>query len=423
MVILGVALLWPGPGSESPPAAVDTTPTKLATTTTTMSESTTSLAGGIVPGVLEGGREACPVTAPGDGPFTPEAETPDGPPPSYQAVWYGTPELWTMVHSQGQDWVSLPVGADGSLTQKTFWWSDDFVLGEELEPDITVTAEHLDGSAPTLEAGGPGTNGSHPELGNFMIVGLEIPDEGCWRITAEYRETTLSYVAWVDVSSPGAGSDLSATTVALLDGSDLEIVGPAGLKLAGFLFTLESPRIGSSNVSLSPGVDPADSSMVDQAAVLESNLGEGVRLWRADREGRPFFMTVDLGGWVALLHVGNQTAPRTEDLLSVADQLSGATGQRGVILSNYSPDVFTTYLEDPNTANQIHLGANQCIRERVPGADVVEDPTRGELIRGPEYVSWCEQAANIEVMVYGDEQFVERVVAELTLGRHQPQQP
>lgn len=196
MVVFGVVLLWPGPGSVSSPAAVDTTPTTLATTPTTAA-ATTTLGDGTVPGVIAGGREACPVTAPGDSPFTPESEVPDGPPPSYEAVWFGTPELWTMVQSQGQDWIGLPVGADGSLTQKTFWWSDDFVLSEELEPDITVTAERLDGSAPTLEAGGPGTHGTHPVQGNFMIVGLEIPEEGCWRITAEYRDTTLSYVAWV----------------------------------------------------------------------------------------------------------------------------------------------------------------------------------------------------------------------------------
>lgn len=201
MAILGVVLLWPGPGSELPPAAVDTTQT------TIMSESTT-LAERVEPGVIEGGREACPITAPGDSPFTPESEVPDASPPSVEAVWFGTPELWTFVQSQGQDWTGLPVGADGSLTQKTFWWSDDFVISEELDPDITVTGERLDGSALTVKAGGPGTHGTNPEQGSFMIVGLEIPEEGCWRITAEYRDTTLSYVVWVDGSSPEARSDL-----------------------------------------------------------------------------------------------------------------------------------------------------------------------------------------------------------------------
>jgi hypothetical protein len=183
MVVFGVMWLWPGSGSESPSAAA--------------ARPTTTLGDGTVPGVIAGGRETCPVTGPGDSPFTPASETPDGPPPLYLSVWYGTPELWTMVQHQGQVWSNLPVGADGSLTQKTFWWSDDYVPSSDILPDITVTADHLNGSAPGVEAGGPGTTGAHADLGSFMLVGLQIPQEGCWRITGEYRGTSLSYVAWV----------------------------------------------------------------------------------------------------------------------------------------------------------------------------------------------------------------------------------
>ncbi len=80
--------------------------------------------------------------------------------------------------------------------EKTFWWSESFSLMDELQPEIVVTAEHLDGTAPTVEAGGPGTNGSHPDLGDFMLVGLELPGPGCWRLTAHYKDATISYVVW-----------------------------------------------------------------------------------------------------------------------------------------------------------------------------------------------------------------------------------
>ncbi|MFP4555199.1 MAG: hypothetical protein ACLFRT_15265 [Actinomycetota bacterium] len=212
---------------------------------------------------------------------------------------------------------------------------------------------------------------------------------------------------------------LSETTIDLLDGSRLEVVGPSELQPAGYLFTIEVPGILSSNVDLSRDADPADPAAVDQAAVLESDLGNGIRLWRANREGQPFYMTVDLGGWAAFLHVGNEPPPDTE-LLSLADQLSAQTSGNGVILHDYSPDFFTTYLSDPNTENQVHLGANKCVRELIPGADVVEDRTLGEVIRGEEYASWCDEAAEIEVMVYGDEQFVEQVINDMTLTRNQP---
>lgn len=216
---------------------------------------------------------------------------------------------------------------------------------------------------------------------------------------------------------------LSTATVDLLDGSQLEVGMPSQLKLAGYLFAIEIPGIRSSNVDLALRFDLSDAAAVDEAAVLESNLGNGVRLWRADREGQPFYMTVDLGGWVAFFHVGNETAPDTELLLSLADQLSGETSENGVVLHNDTPDFFTTYLSDPNTENQIHLGANQCFWELIPGAEVVDDPGRGEVIRRGEYASWCDEDADIEVMVHGDEQFLELILNDLTLRRSRPREP
>lgn len=220
-------------------------------------------------------------------------------------------------------------------------------------------------------------------------------------------------------TTTGGPSDLS-TTLDLLDGSKLEVVGPSELHLSGYAFTIEVPELGSSNVDLTRGADPTDASAVDEAAVLESNLGHGVRLWLADREGQPFYMTVDLGGWVAFLHVGNETAPDTELLLSLAGHLQGEGGEDGVVLADYEPPSFTAYLSDPSSENQIHLAANQCVKELVAGAEVVENPTRGEVIRGPEYASWCDEDADIGVTAYGTREFVDRVLDELTLNRQEP---
>jgi hypothetical protein len=138
--------------------------------------------------------ETCPVTAPGDDAFTPVSETPDELSPGDDQVWYGTPELWTTIPSNGQvrssSWLSPG--------EKTFWWSEYFPGGEvEGSPSITVTAEHLDGLAPNVKAGGPGTNGFHPDLGDFMLIGVALPATGCWELTAEYKEATLSYTMWI----------------------------------------------------------------------------------------------------------------------------------------------------------------------------------------------------------------------------------
>jgi hypothetical protein len=182
----GAVLLWPESGDLAPAVSA-------ATTTITEQEEEAAV----------DAREACPLTMPGNTPFTPAAQAPEGPPELYDSVWYGTPSLWTMVGHAGQVWSDLPVGEEGNLTQKTFWWAEGYVFDEEPAPQITVTAEHIDGSGPTVKAGGPGTNGTHPDLGSFMLVGLELPQEGCWKISAEYKDATLSYVVWVgDESTP-----------------------------------------------------------------------------------------------------------------------------------------------------------------------------------------------------------------------------
>lgn len=387
VIVTGILVLWPDDEREPTPVA-----TGLSTPTTTS------------------GIDACPLTLPGIDSFTPAEETPQMSPPDPRAVWFGTPRLWTSVHPDGEIWSSLPVAPDGTLTQKTFWWSEDIVSVTDPVPDISFTAERLDELGSPVLARGV-TSGGNPEQGVFVIAGFQIPEVGCWRITAEYGDSTVSYVAWVQ------GQDPSTQTFALLDGSGVEIRGAPVLDPAGYLFTLDVEGVGPSNVDLSPGLDPADPLIVDETAVLEADLGDGVRLWRADREGEPLYLTVDLGAWVAVLNVGYEVAPSYEDLLAIADQLDGASGARGVILSNYTPDVFTTYLKDPIGENQIQLLMNRCLMEMVSGAELVDDARVGELIRGNGYASWCEQEANIEVRVHGDEAFVDRIVSELTISR------
>lgn len=61
-----------------------------------------TLTGNTPPAELEEVPEWCPVTVPGAIAFTPLSEAPEGPPSVYDEVWYGTPELWTMINPQGE---------------------------------------------------------------------------------------------------------------------------------------------------------------------------------------------------------------------------------------------------------------------------------------------------------------------------------
>jgi hypothetical protein len=143
-----------------------------------------------------GSRDSCPLTIPPQRGFAPPKPYPPQAPPLYQAVWYGTPALWTMLSPKGEVWEGLPMDS-GMFVQKTVWWSDGYSWTAEPTPSITITGRQLDGPG-SFEAGGPGTNGFRKDIGSFMLVGVGIPTAGCWELTARYRDAELTYVVLVE---------------------------------------------------------------------------------------------------------------------------------------------------------------------------------------------------------------------------------
>lgn len=141
----------------------------------------------------EGVPESCPVTVPGDDAFKPASDAPEGPVPGDEAVPYGRPELWTMLSANGEVWRNLPVGSEGSLTQMLFFWSENHVSGDGSE--ILLFGENLEESPYGIRARGGG--GSDPSLGDYLTVVFDIPEPGCWRISAVYRANGIDYVVWV----------------------------------------------------------------------------------------------------------------------------------------------------------------------------------------------------------------------------------
>lgn len=123
---------------------------------------------------------SCPITVPGDSAFTPVSEAPEALASVDDSVWFGTPDLWTKIDRNGEVWRYLPVGADGNLTQKWLWWSDH--LSSRDSAEIIVTADHLDGVAPTIEvrgSGGASSSPTSPSFGTLMVTGFELPKQGC----------------------------------------------------------------------------------------------------------------------------------------------------------------------------------------------------------------------------------------------------
>ena len=136
--------------------------------------------------------DSCPITVQQDPPFTP--------PPPYSELahegyfWYGSNDLWAALPWDGV-WHSLPQDEHG-YGQKLPWWREGYVWDKEPEPPLVVSGERLDGESPPLEASS--ANGSYAEeMGSAMIMGMNLPTPGCWRITGQYEDAELRFVVWV----------------------------------------------------------------------------------------------------------------------------------------------------------------------------------------------------------------------------------
>lgn len=138
-------------------------------------------------------KAECPVTVPQNPRFTaPAPYSPDSPFPS--SFWYGSNSLWTDVPKDGA-WYGLPRNP-GGYTQKIFWWREGYIWNEEPEPDLVVTGERLDAPAPPLIVS-RATNAYASDIGSAMLVGVDFPTLGCWKITGRYADAELSFVVWV----------------------------------------------------------------------------------------------------------------------------------------------------------------------------------------------------------------------------------
>jgi hypothetical protein len=133
----------------------------------------------------------CPVTQPADPVFDPPS--PYGA-PEQDSFWYGSPDLWTMLGTRGT-WSDLPHD-DSGYTQKVFWWRQGYDSTTEPEPSLTVSGKRLDGESPPLIAS-KATHGTHETLQSFMLVGVVAPTAGCWEITGQYGDYSLSFVVWI----------------------------------------------------------------------------------------------------------------------------------------------------------------------------------------------------------------------------------
>ncbi len=121
---------------------------------------------------------SCPVTLP-------NGNTPPGEQPS--PTYHGNGLLWTALWPDGL--VLIPpqmVQPDGTLSMKWGWWRG-------VNGPLTITGRRLDAPASPLDAVIPDGYGDT----GFQAGGLIFPTEGCWEVTGQVGDSTLTFVTWV----------------------------------------------------------------------------------------------------------------------------------------------------------------------------------------------------------------------------------
>lgn len=212
--------------------------------------------------------------------------------------------------------------------------------------------------------------------------------------------------------------DLSTSEYWLLDGRIVTIKSPTNLTLRSYAFFIAPPDIGGErHVTVSRG-EPTDLA-VSESAREETILSETATLWQADREGQPLFLSVDLGQWVAWLHVGDEgSRPSSDALLRLADQLSGTSDERGVAFNRLDLEYFELHLSG-GTDEQATVRVGVCFNEMFPKSELVEDPRWGSVIRSAEQATWCIGEQDLEIEVSGRTEFIDAVVSTIEITVHE----
>lgn len=137
-------------------------------------------------------QATCPITRPQQPQFIPPAPYSTTVPSA--EFWYGASTLWTAIPNSGT-WPGLPFES-GSYVQKVLWWRDGYDWRSETSPKLSVRGARIDGPAKPL-ASSAATNAFAADIGSSMLVLVRIPAPGCWKVTGQYKEASLSFVVWV----------------------------------------------------------------------------------------------------------------------------------------------------------------------------------------------------------------------------------
>jgi hypothetical protein len=118
-------------------------------------------------------------------------------------AWYGSEELAVLVPKNGR-WVGM--GPANNYFDKFWLWRRGYDAGTEPRPDLLLVATRHGDPNSKFETGG-GTNALNPfGFGDAMLMGVEFPSPGCWRVRVTYGKTkNIEIVVRVGANPAGKG--------------------------------------------------------------------------------------------------------------------------------------------------------------------------------------------------------------------------
>jgi hypothetical protein len=137
--------------------------------------------------------DTCPVTKQSTQPFVPPLPFSEYSDP--RVFCYGSDDLWTSLPANGV-WLfeKKTPPAELRLLRAIHLWRQPS-WDAKSKAKLIVTASRLDAAVPTATGGSPW--GGWLEESQQVVVNIRFPTSGCWRVTARYEESELTFTALV----------------------------------------------------------------------------------------------------------------------------------------------------------------------------------------------------------------------------------
>lgn len=105
--------------------------------------------------------------------------------------WFGSESLAAVIPAEGR-WTGM--GEAHRFRDKFWWWKRGYEAVKEPRPPLTVTASLVDDRSVSTK---PFVTNAYGKDWNAILVGMEFPEPGCWRVLGTSGQENLKIILYV----------------------------------------------------------------------------------------------------------------------------------------------------------------------------------------------------------------------------------